>query len=111
MKILLALTLGCCLLSCKKNISIPTCVQNRIDSALAKPKGTLFDAVAAYNYKGKEIYLYTPGCCDRFIEAWDSNCQYLFSPSGGITGCGDCNHSDFFTTAKFIRMIWEDPRP
>lgn len=99
--------------SCKKNKeeNIPACMQSLIDSALSRPKETLFVKIDCYQYNGDIVYLYTSGCCDRYDEIKDIDCKYLFSPSGGIAGCGDCTHNDFFTKAKFLSNTWTDPRP
>lgn len=101
--------------SCEKSQDnsegITACTQSLIDSALAKPKGTLIYQIDAYHYNGKTVYLYYAGCCDRYNELKDGNCNYLFSPSGGLTGCGDCSHPNFFTEAELINTIWKDTRP
>ena len=100
--------------ACKKSnetINTPQCVQSAIDSSLLKPKGYYYQSIAEYRYQNKTIYLYVPGCCDRLISTYDETCKYLFSPSGGITGCGDCMHPNFFNEAIFIRTVWEDKRP
>jgi hypothetical protein len=100
--------------SCSKNVTeqkaIPACVQSAIDSAMLKPKGYLSE-ISAYTYQSKTVYLFVPGCCDRYIDLKDENCKYLFSPSGGFTGRGDGTHPNFYTEAKFIELIWKDPRP
>lgn len=103
--------------SCSKPVKtkqapfISACMQTQIDSALAKPKGSLFTSIDAYQYNNAVVYLYYAGCCDRFNELKDQNCNYLFSPSGGITGCGDCNHQNFFNEAVLVSTVWTDPRP
>jgi hypothetical protein len=101
------------ILSCKKNkeADIPACTQSLIDSALSKPKETLFVRVDCYQYNGDIVYLYISGCCDKYNDLRDMNCKYLFSPSGGFMGCGDCSHPDFSNKAKFLKNIWVDPRP
>ena len=102
------------ILSCSKTKDscsvITTCTQSIIDSALSKPKGSLFYKIDAYTYNGATVYLYYMGCCDRYNELKDGNCKYLFSPSGGFSGGGDGTHPTFFTDAKFVAVVWEDPR-
>jgi hypothetical protein len=103
-------------LSCGKtnklatNNPTPPCTQKLIDSATAKPKGSLFTKIESYLYIDKTVYLFTAGCCDRYNEVKDENCVYLFSPSGGFTGKGDQTHPNFFTDAKLLGVIWEDKR-
>jgi hypothetical protein len=103
--------------SCKKaakpeppTTCVTSCIQLQIDNALSKPKGSLFYKIDAYTYNRATVYLYYMGCCDRFNELKDGNCKYLFSPSGGFSGGGDGTHPTFFTDAKFVAVVWEDPR-
>jgi hypothetical protein len=103
--------------SCKKDASpaqiivcLGSCMQWQVDSALSKPKGQLFYKIDAYEYNGAAVYLYHAGCCDRYNDLKDGNCNYLFSPSGGISGGGDGTHPIFFKEAKFIQTVWTDPR-
>lgn len=99
--------------SCRKNDCAPgisPCMQAQIDAALAKPKGSLLYSIDAYKYQGKIVYLYYAGCCDRYNEVKDKDCNYLFAPSGGIGGGGDQTHTNFFNEATFISNMWTDPR-
>ncbi len=101
------------LISCKKTETEPQitkCMQLQIDSSLAKPKGYLYYRIDAYKYQGNNVYLYYQGCCDRYNELKNENCNYLFAPSGGIGGGGDGTHPNFRNEAVFISTIWTDPR-
>jgi hypothetical protein len=100
------------LFSCKKeNKSLLTpCMQRAVDSAMAQPFGALHLQIDAYKYHDTAVYLYTAGCCDRYDLVKNVNCDYLFSPSGGIMGGGDRTHPDFFATAVFLGTVWRDPR-
>jgi hypothetical protein len=109
----------CLLFGCKKNTSpdyiaicpVTTCMQISIDYALSQSKGSVLYSIDAYEYNGATVYLYYAGCCDRYNELKDANCNYLFAPSGGFTGGGDHSHPNFFKEAKFIKTAWVDPRP
>jgi hypothetical protein len=90
---------------------ITKCVQSSIDSALSKPKGSLFYTVDLYKYNNDSVYFYVTGCCDRYNPVKDKNCNYLFAPSGGIGGFGDGTHTNFFTQATLLGRVWVDPRP
>ena len=115
MKYVLLLFAAAAIFSCRKtnssNSDITACTQSSIDSSLAKPKGELYTKIDAYQYNGATVYLYYAGCCDRLNDVRDANCVYLFSPSGGITGCGDCTHPNFFTEAHLVGTVWADTRP
>jgi hypothetical protein len=90
---------------------ISFCVKTNIDSALAKPKGSLFYSVDLYKYNNDSVYFYVTGCCDRYNPVKDKNCNYLFAPSGGIGGFGDGMHTNFFTQATLLGRVWVDTRP
>jgi hypothetical protein len=102
--------------SCKKTVCkepqsyVSACMQTMIDSALAKPKGYVIYKIDAYEYNGASVYLYYTGCCDRYNELKDANCNLLFYPSGGFSGGGDGTHPNFFKDVKFIMTVWVDPR-
>lgn len=107
----------CLLAGCKKNTSSGymaicpvTCMLASVDYALSQPKGYVLNKIDAYEYNGATVYLYYAGCCDRYNEVKDGNCNYLFAPSGGATGGGDNQHLNFFKDAKFIKTVWVDPR-
>lgn len=116
MKYVLIIFTAAVIFSCTKtnssgNNNTSNCIQAVIDSSLAKPKGTLYTRIDQFQYNGAIVYLCYAGCCDRFNDLKDANCVYLFSPSGGITGCGDCTHPNFFNEAKFIKTMWQETRP
>lgn len=99
--------------TCKKDqtdAAIPACIQSSIDSALALPKGSLYNQIDAFKYQGATVYLFYSGCCDKFNPLRNESCGDLFSPSGGISGGGDMTHPNFFTEAVKINTVWKDPR-
>lgn len=103
-------------ISCKKTDTQPgavisPCMQAQINAALAHPKGYVLFSIDAYNYQGKTVYFYYAGCCDKYNEVKDEDCNFLFAPSGGVGGNGDHTHPNFFTEATFISNVWTDPRP
>jgi hypothetical protein len=97
---------------CKKNriADIPSCIQKKINRIKAQPKWNPPASVTEYNYNGNTVYLFTSNCCDQYIELYDSNCNYLCAPSGGIAGNGDRKCTDFYTTATLLREVWKDGR-
>lgn len=94
----------------KATTGIPVCIQARIDSIKALPKWNPPAEVNQYTYKGKTVYLFSSDCCDFFNPLYDSSCNYICAPSGGITGKGDMQCMDFEKEAKFIRLVWKDER-
>ncbi|MBI1344386.1 MAG: hypothetical protein GC171_15805 [Terrimonas sp.] len=89
---------------------VPSCIQQRIESIKAQPKWNPPAQVDEYEYQGQKVYLFTSDCCDQYIQALDGSCNYICSPSGGITGGGDGKCTDFYKEAKHIRLIWRDER-
>ena len=89
---------------------IPSCIQKKINTIKAQPKWNPPATVTEYLYNGKKVYLFTSDCCDQYNELYDSNCNYLCAPSGGIAGSGDRKCSDFYTTATVLREVWKDER-
>ena len=96
---------------CNKGTNdIPSCIQKKIDQIKSVPKWNPPAEVNEYIYQGRHVYLFSADCCDQFNELYDSNCNYICAPSGGITGKGDMKCTDFSTTSQFVKLVWKDPR-
>jgi hypothetical protein len=96
---------------CNKHAGgIPSCVQQKIDQIKTQHKWNPPAEVNEYIYQGKHVYLFSADCCDQFNELFDSSCNYICAPSGGITGKGDMKCTDFSATARFVKLVWKDPR-
>ena len=97
---------------CSKNRinNIPACIQQKINTIKAQPKWNQPATVTEYLYKDKKVYLFTSNCCDQYIELYDSDCNYICAPSGGIAGHGDGKCADFYTAATLLREVWKDGR-
>ena len=96
---------------CGKNKkSIPSCVQQKIEAIQAETKWNPPAEVNEYRYEGKQVYLFTSNCCDQYNSLYDSDCNNICSPSGGLTGNGDGKCNDFLEKAKHIKLIWKDTR-
>ena len=96
---------------CKKSKeSIPVCIQQKIDEIRKQPKWNPPAEVNEYDYMGKKAYLFSSPCCDQYNQLYDSDCNAICAPSGGYTGKGDQQCTDFSEKAKFIRLVWKDDR-
>lgn len=95
---------------CSKMNSTPTCINAKIEVIKSQPKWNPPAKVSSYEYNGETVYFFTSNCCDQYDEVYDKDCNYICAPSGGLTGKGDGKCSDFSSTAKFIKVIWEDKR-
>lgn len=107
---LAALFLVILLQYCKKDtITIPACIQQKIDSVKALPKRTPPAEVHLFSFEGRDVYLFN-ACCGNFVKVIDANCKYICSPSGGPSNFGDSLCTMFFEDAKYIRSVWRDDR-
>jgi hypothetical protein len=57
-----------------------------------------------------KVYYSPPKCCDIPSILIDTNCNFLCSPGGDITGGGDGLCTDFLSTRTDEILVWEDPR-
>ncbi len=94
----------------KSKKELPACVQQKIEQIKAQARWNPPAEVNEYIYNGKTTFLFTSDCCDQYIMLYDDQCNLICAPAGGITGKGDGKCTDFYNTAKLIRMIWKDPR-
>ena len=111
--ILLAAILATVFLAqCKKEeVSIPACIQQKIDSIKNSPTTEPPQQVHAWDYQGRRVYLFTAAaCCDQLVKVFDANCNYVCAPSGGVTGFGDSACADFYQAAQHRAIIWKDDR-
>jgi hypothetical protein len=86
---------------------IPACIKQKIAVYKKMQQHEQPQSVAEYEYKGKKVYYIKMPCCDFFNELYDSNCQLLGHPDGGMTGRGDGKLPDFNTTKKKEKIIWQ----
>src|SRR5207249_2606736 len=75
--------------------SMPPCLVTKVDSLKKAPDKNSPNSVTEYSYKGQAVFYITSGCCDQMNEVYNSDCDYLGAPDGGITGKGDGKLPDF----------------
>jgi hypothetical protein len=90
--------------------AIPSCIRQRIDSIKKEPRWNPPAQVNEYTYNDRRVFLFSSNCCDFFDPLFDSACNYIGAPYGGITGRGDGRCPDFDKTAKHVKLVWKDPR-
>ena len=93
-----------------RNDSVPTCVWQRIEEIKKEPKWNPPAQVDEYIYNGRNVFLFSSNCCDQYNMLYSDNCITICAPSGGIAGHGDQKCNDFFNSAKYIKLVWKDPR-
>lgn len=99
---------------CEKPVTVqtdlPICIQNKIadleKEQVRNPRASIWQ----YQYNGQTVYYVPPYCCDMYGTVYNSNCEAICAPDGGITGQGDGQCADFFSKAKNKKLIWEDNR-
>ncbi|MFV0604939.1 MAG: DUF6970 domain-containing protein [Niabella sp.] len=90
--------------------NIPECIEAKIKQIAEDPVRNPRGAVWQYRYKGQIVYFIPQYCCDMFSELYDSNCELICHPDGGITGAGDGQCADFFSERTNEKLIWKDSR-
>lgn len=100
--------------SCQKpgsvNADIPACIKAKIAEMQAEPVRNPAASVWQFEYNGQTVYYIPPYCCDFFGEVYNSDCQMICAPDGGLHGNGDGRCPDFATKAKNKKLIWKDNR-
>lgn len=85
---------------------LPKCMEAMIKD---QKKDSRDGIMKLYRYKleGKTVYLTDAPCCDQFSNLYDSACNFLGHPTGGLTGRGDGKITDFGKRATDEKLIWE----
>lgn len=114
MKVLIAILLITVLTDEKKcdhqHSDVPPCIQQMIADYSNRPIQNPPAEFYSYDYKGQTVYYMKPPCCDQMSKLYDSNCNFICSPDGGITGKGDGKCTDFYSTRQNEKLIWKDDR-
>jgi hypothetical protein len=91
-------------------VNTPSCINDKIESFKREPKQNPARSITEYTYKGKKVYYITAPCCDQYSEVFDSNCNLIGHPDGGITGKGDGKLAGFSAEVSDEKLIWKDDR-
>lgn len=108
---ILLLTIALICFSCNKSDdkgdNIPKCLQVIIDENINNPQ-TLTSKIEKYLYNNEEVFLFimSPLIDDGMDLVRNSNCEVICE-FGGLAGLNTC--PDFFETATFIEVVWENP--
>jgi hypothetical protein len=86
----------------------PPCVDDLIAAILSHPPYGASITRAAY--RGEATYYVPQPCCDFLNPLYDSSCQVICHPDGGIHGQGDGQCADYHDERWDVQVIWEDPR-
>lgn len=100
--------------SCNKanvaSIEAPECIKAKISEIQNEPVRNPATKVWQYEYNGETVYYVPPYCCDFFGTVYNSKCEIICHPDGGIAGNGDGKCKNFFKIATNGKVIWEDKR-
>jgi uncharacterized protein DUF6970 len=94
----------------KEKSEAPSCIQQMIKDYENKPKQNPAATIYQYDYKGQKVYYVLAPCCDQMNIVYDSNCNIICHPDGGITGKGDGKCGDFNSSKTNPVLIWKDNR-
>jgi len=88
----------------------PDCIKDKIKQIqkeeVRNPSAKVYKCV----YDGQTVYYFPPYCCDIPGELYDTDCNLICQPDGGLTGDGDGTCTDFFDERTDVELIWEDDR-
>jgi hypothetical protein len=111
MKLTISVICIICIAACtvhkkKASTKLPLCLEEMIDT-MKKKSLNLPESITMYTYKSQIIYYVVSGCCDQYNPVYDSECNYLGAPDGGILGRGDGKLSDFKDSAMVGNVVWK----
>ena len=99
------------LVSCAANKKVkavnemPVCLETIINTMATEPNGSP-QSVTRYTYNKQTVYYMVSPCCDKYNVVYDSACNILGYPDGGLTGRGDGRMVDFKDEAGDGKVIW-----
>ncbi len=88
---------------------VPSCIEHKIKKLRRAPVQNPPAEVWKWETGGEVYYYFTGDCCDQFNELYDSECNYICAPDGGVSGNGD-GKCPVFAQPVIKTLIWEDPR-
>jgi len=98
--------------SCEKsslNIDAPNCIENEIKKIKSEAVRNPPAEVWKWEADGQIYYYITSDCCDQYNFLYNSNCEVICAPDGGLIGSGDGNCPNFIEPIKKT-LIWKDSR-
>lgn len=88
---------------------LPECVLAKIQEIKNEPVQNPPGEVWQWK-SGSELYYYfNAPCCDFFSELYDSHCEFVCAPDGGIKGTGDGKCPTFSEKTERV-LIFRDER-
>ncbi|CAF1557262.1 unnamed protein product, partial [Didymodactylos carnosus] len=95
---------------CTKHGTIPPCISEKIqhikNQSVTNPPTT----IKQYHYLGNKVYYISSPCCDQYNDLYDSHCNVICAPDGGLTGHGDGKCPDFYNKSTNPKVIFKDDR-
>ena len=88
----------------------PSCIMDKIEEIEGQSVWNPPAKIYRYQYNGATVYFVPSRCCDIMSTLYDENCNIICSPDGGITGNGDEQCPDFFTSRTNESLVWYDDR-
>ena len=90
--------------------SLPSCLQQLSTRYMQEVRMNPPRKIYSYRYKDSLVYYVTAPCCDFFSDLYNTRCELIGHPDGGITGKGDGNMPDFHEQKTNEKLLWEDKR-
>ncbi len=87
----------------------PTCIEDKINQIKQERVRNPPASVWRWKTNTTTYYYITSDCCDQFNYLYDTMCNRICAPDGGITGKGDGKCPSFSTQTEKT-LIWKDSR-
>ena len=88
----------------------PTCPQELIKHIKSEPVRNPPAEIWSYEIDDNVYYYVTSYCCDMFSDLYDSKCNLVCHPDGGITGTGDNACGELKGKLVNGTLLWKDNR-
>ena len=90
----------------QKTSELPACLETTIKNMSSDPSQGTPQSVTRYTYKQQTVYYLLSPCCDKYNIVYDSACNILGYPDGGLAGRGDGKMMDFKANVTGGKVIW-----
>lgn len=91
-------------------VKLPACINELINKFKAEKVQNPPRKIISYQYNSQQVYYVPAICCDFYSDLYDSKCNLIGHPDGGITGKGDGKFPGFSAAVSYEKIVWADLR-
>lgn len=85
---------------------MPSCIDIRIEEARRSGSNPPLEVWRWETANGITYFYFTSDCCDQYNYLYDTNCNEVCAPDGGLTGEGDGRCPEFAEPVE-KRLVWK----